>query len=103
MKTLKVITINWKLGEEQGTQSCSNDREAIKFNESLLAKKLALVDLKPSNFTQFQNKVWSIKDKMRKAYRRAKREQLEREFAPLQDKLNKLKAIPLSVEIVKGY
>lgn len=96
-----LIIIDWKLGQEQGTFSCSSDREAEKFNTELYGKKLAMAGLKITQLTSFENKLYSYKEKKRKAYGR-KAEQLTRDFAPVLSQAEVLKSIPLSISIKRA-
>ncbi len=82
-----MITITWQLGDESGIQTAKNDREATKFNEQLLAKKLSLVNIKPNEVNRFMNKVYkygSMSFRKLRAHRE-EHEQIKAKLAILQN------------------
>lgn len=96
------IKIEWTLGTETGTRICLTDSEATKFSAELYARKLALIDVKPTEVKSFENKIYNMARKDRKITRRSNQyDSFKSEYEILKNKIGVLQNNTLSVSISK--
>lgn len=89
--------VSWMLGTEKGEQLFDNEKDLLKFNEGLVAKKFLIAGIQPNEITRFKNKVSSFNSKSWRAKRKS-----ENDFKlNIQPKIDILQKYTLSVQISK--